>query len=451
MTEAPISPGYPASVVGGELRLPKPPGVIRQFWARHPWLTDSLITALYFIPTFFSGLALGFGPDAPPPWITAAQLAAVAVAGAALLLFRRRHPWLLIGIAWIASLVVYPFGATDVSPMLLALYALAVYRSTRAAWLGFGISVVIASVSSYIAVWAQDGADVAPFGANAPASASQFTIFLLIATLIGITVGNRRRYLNALIDRAHDLARERDQQAQLATALERSRIAREMHDIVSHSLTVMVTLADGSAATAARDPARATEAMQHVAETGRAALADMRRMLGVLAAPAEAAERLAPQPGSSAIPELVESFRAAGLPVQLTTAGAPVDDPNLQLTMYRIVQEGLTNALRYAATARRVDVSVVHADGVIRVEVVDDADTTSTSGVGGGGHGLVGMRERVALYGGTIEAGPGSVRGWRLHAWLESEPQHDDDRAALPRVETDSANSTPPPNRKEPR
>jgi signal transduction histidine kinase len=421
MTEAPISPGYPASVVGGELRLPKPPGVIRQFWARHPWLTDSLITALYFIPTFFSSLAMSFGPDAPSPWITAAQLAAVGVAGAALLLFRRRHPWLLIAVAWLASLVVYPFGATDVSPMLLALYALAVYRSTRAAWLGFGVSVVVASVSSYIAVWAQDGADVAPFGANAPASASQFTIFLLIATLIGVTVGNRRRYLNALIARAHDLARERDQQAQLATALERSRIAREMHDIVSHSLTVMVTLADGSAATTSRDPARAAEAMRHVADTGRAALTDMRRMLGVLAEPGSPAEQLAPQPGTAAIPELVESFRAAGLPVQFTSIGAPIGDPNLQLTVYRIVQEGLTNALRYAANAHRVDLTIEHLEGAVRIDVVDDAENASVSELAGGGNGLVGMRERVALYGGTLEAGPGAQRGWRLHAELRDE------------------------------
>ncbi|MFB6609300.1 sensor histidine kinase [Agromyces sp. NPDC056379] len=424
MTEAPISPGYPASVVGGELRLPKPPGVVRQFWARHPWLTDSLITALYFVPTFFGSIASLFVPEPPPAWIAVAQLVAIAVAAAAILLFRRRRPWLLVIIAWLVCLVVYPFGSTDVLPMLLALYALAVYGSTRSAWIGFAGSTVVATASSYIAVWAHADDTVAPFGANAPASASQFTVLLLIATLIGVTVGNRRRYLNALIARAHDLARERDQQAQLATALERSRIAREMHDIVSHSLTVMVTLADGSAATAGRDPERAAEAMQLVAETGRAALVDMRRMLGVLAEPDETTtcpDELAPQPGTAALPELVERFRAAGLPVQLTTVGPAIVDPNLQLTVYRIVQEGLTNALRYAATAHRVDVSVEHADDMVRVDVIDDAAVASTSELGSGGKGLVGMRERVALYGGTLEAGPGSARGWRLHAELQAE------------------------------
>ncbi|MFB9309551.1 signal transduction histidine kinase [Agromyces hippuratus] len=445
MTEAPISPGYPASVVGGELRLPKPPGVIRQFWARHPWLTDSLITALYFVPTFFGSIATLFVPAPPPAWIAVAQLVAIAVAAAAILLFRRRRPWLLVIIAWLVCLVVYPFGSTDVFPLLLALYALAVYGSTRSAWIGFGGSVVVTTASSYIAVWAHASDTVAPFGANAPASASQFTVLLLIATLIGVTVGNRRRYLNALIARAHDLARERDQQAQLATALERSRIAREMHDIVSHSLTVMVTLADGSAATAGRDPERAAEAMRHVAETGRVALADMRRMLDVLAEPAEAAagpEELAPQPGMAALPVLVERFRTAGLPVKLTTVGPPIVDPNLQLTVYRIVQEGLTNALRYAATAHRVDVTVEHVEGRVRVDVIDDAAVASTSALGSGGKGIVGMRERVALYGGTLEAGPGSARGWRLHAELRDE--------APPSSAPPAPTASPAPNTEDP-
>jgi len=451
MSDASFSPGYPASVVGGELRLPKPPGVIRQFWARHPWLADSLIAALYFVPTFAGTIASAFVGAETPLWIGIAQLLGIAVAGAAILLLRRRRPWLLVIVAWIVCLIVYPFGSTDVLPMLLGLYALAVYGSTRSAWIGFGGSVVVATASSYIAVWAHAGGTVAPFGADAPASATQFTVLLLIATLIGVTVGNRRRYLNALIARAHDLARERDQQARLATAVERSRIAREMHDIVSHSLTVMVTLADGSSATAERDPKRAAEAMRLVAETGRSALADMRRMLGVLAEPADGAantEELAPQPGASDIPTLVDRFRSAGLPVQLTTVGAPIADPNLQLTVYRIVQEGLTNALRYAATAHAVHVTIAQADGIVHVDVVDDAPTTSSPDVASGGHGLVGMRERVALYGGTLEAGPRATRGWRVHAELRA---HDDGSPSTGRPQPSTPpDATPPPEEQRP-
>ncbi|MGW9629273.1 sensor histidine kinase [Agromyces sp. NPDC055520] len=450
MTEAPLSPGYPASVVGGELRLPKPPGVIRQFWARHPRLVDWLVAILYFVPTFAATLAGGFLPEPRPPAAILAGVGGVVGTAAALVFVRRSRPWLLTAVAWIAALCVYPFSSVDVLPMVFALYALAVYRSTRDAWIGFAGSVVVATISTQLAVFVQGRDSVTPFGAPPAASATQFTVLLLIATLVGVTVGNRRRYLNALIDRAHDLARERDQQAQLATALERSRIAREMHDIVSHSLTVMVTLADGSAVTTARDPGRAAEAMGHVAETGRAALADMRRMLGVLAEPGAPVDELAPQPGAAAMPALVESFRTAGLPVHFTTIGAPVGDPNLQLTVYRIVQEGLTNALRYAATAHRVDVTVDHADGIVRVDVVDDAPpsshapaaggagaaatatpapaatTSSAPEIAGGGNGLVGMRERVAVYGGALEAGPRPVRGWRVHAVLRAEttPPH---------------------------
>jgi signal transduction histidine kinase len=413
MTDAPLSPGYPASVVGGELRLPKAPGVVRQFWARHPRLTDALIATLYFVPTFLGTLSFVFASPGPPLWIGLAQLVAVA-ASAATMLVRRNRPWLLMGVAWFGCLVVYPFGSVDLFPMFVALYALAVYRSTRAAWIGFGGSVIVGAAAAF---FARSGDTAAEFGDVAGQSATQAAI-LLIATLIGVTVGNRRRYVNALIARAHDLARERDQQARLATAVERSRIAREMHDIVAHSLTVMVTLADGSAATAERDPGRAAEAMRHVAESGRTALGDMRRMLGVLAEPAVLPADLTPQPGSAAIPELVESFRAAGMPVRLTTTGPSVADPNLQLTIYRIVQEGLTNAFRYAARATRVDVDIEHRDADLLVTVTDDAPSPSTPELEGGGLGLVGMRERVALYGGSLEAGPRAGHGWRLSAVL---------------------------------
>jgi len=423
MTEVRLAPDHPAAVVGGELRLPKAPGVIRRFWARHPRLADGLIAGLYVVPTLLVWVVAASTQAQPPLWLTLAHVATIGAAGAALL-FRRTRPRLLLAAGWLTCLVSAPSAALDAVPILFGLYALAVYRSTRSAWIGLAISVAVGTVSAYLSTWYRTAAELEPIGADSSGTAVGLVVFMLIATLIGVTVGNRRRYLDALIARAHDLARERDQQAQLAAATERARIAREMHDIVSHSLTVMVTLADGSAATAARDPARATEAMQHVAETGRAALADMRRMLGVLAEPdatSEHPEELAPQPGTAALPVLVDRFRAAGLPVQLTTVGPPIADSNLQLTVYRIVQEGLTNALRYAATAHRVDVTVEHADDMVRVDVIDDADVASTSELTSGGKGLVGMRERVALYGGTLEAGPGQQRGWRLRAELRAD------------------------------
>jgi signal transduction histidine kinase len=421
MTEAPLSPGYPASVVGGELRLPKPPGVVRQFWARHPRLTDGLIAAFYFVPGFGATIVEGTGSEPQPAWLIVVQLAAIVAITAALVLFRRSNPWIVLFAAWVASVAIGPFDELDMIPFLLGLYAVAVYVSSRAAWIGLGVTTVVATVSSLLSTVVQGTSTIEPFNSDPWSTSVQIAVAAFIATLIGITVGNRRRYLNALIARAHDLARERDQQAQLATAVERSRIAREMHDIVSHSLTVMVTLADGSAATAERDPGRAAEAMRHVAESGRTALADMRRMLGVLAEPAVLPADLAPQPGSAAIPGLIESFRAAGMPVRLTTTGPSVSDPNLQLTIYRIVQEGLTNAFRYAAGATRVDVDIEHRDTEVRVTVTDDAASPSVPEVEGGGLGLVGMRERVALYGGSLAAGRRAGHGWRLAAVLQTD------------------------------
>ncbi|WP_350349723.1 histidine kinase [Agromyces sp. G08B096] len=431
MTDAPFSPGRPSSAVGGELRLPKPPGVIRQFWARHPRLTDSLIAAAYAIPTFIAAIVMATDSPEPPLWSTLLQLVGIALACAALLLFRRHRPWLVMGVAWAVCFLVVPFSGNDVYPMLFALYGLGTYRSTRSAWVGFAGSVLVATGAAALGAWlATDPAFGRPELSVGPAAtASQYTVIMLVATLIGITVGNRRRYLDALIARAHDLARERDQQAQLAAAAERARIARELHDIVSHGLTVMVTLADGSAATASRDPERAAEVMRSVAETGRDALGEMRRMLGVLTEPGATAAELAPQPGLADLPDLVDGFRDAGMPVRLTTAGVADADPALELVVFRVVQEGLTNALRHAPGAHRVDVRIEHSPTGVVVTVEDDSPPKPghASATRGAGRGLAGLRERLALYGGTLDAGPREGRGWRLRSTL---PPHDDSPAA---------------------
>lgn len=425
MTEAPFSPDRPASAVGGELRLPKPPGVIRQFWARHPRLTDVLIAAIYLLPALLGFVLLANDALQPSIWETVRQLVAVALGTGVLVVFRRSRPWLVMVVAWVLGLTVYPYGTNDVYLMLFALYGLGVYRSTKSAWIGFAGSVAVSTAASYLAPWVAKLSAIpsADTGFSSTAAASQYAVLLLVATLIGVTVGNRRRYLVALIARAHDLARERDQQAQLAAVAERARIARELHDIVSHGLTVMVTLAEGSAATVARDPDRAAEVMRSVAETGRDALGEMRRMLGVLAGPDAEPAELAPQPGLDALPELVEGFRETGLPVTLTTVGAPVDDAASGLAVYRIVQEGLTNALRHGERAHRVEVRVEHQGDRVEITIDDDAPHAGAgdvprSSTRGAGRGLAGLRERAALYGGTLEAGPRAGRGWRLHAVL---------------------------------
>ncbi len=192
-----------------------------------------------------------------------------------------------------------------------------------------------------------------------------------------------------------------------------------MHDIVSHSLTVMVTLADGSARLASAAPDRSAAAMEAVAETGRSALADMRRILGVLGADERDAPEHAPQPGIGELGELVERVRAAGLPVRVTVIGRPPADPGQQLTVYRLVQESLTNALRYAALATAVVLTIEYGEERIRVTVDDDAAVNGPPGQGSG-RGLIGLRERVGLYGGTLTAGPKPGGGWRLRAEFDT-------------------------------
>jgi signal transduction histidine kinase len=302
----------------------------------------------------------------------------------------------------------------DFLAALFGLYAVAVYRSTREGWIAYGVLCAATAVAGVTFAVLYGNRDVAPLDAPPINAFIQVVVLALLVVVIAINIGNRRRYLTALIQRAEQLARERDQQATIATAAERSRIAREMHDIVSHSLTVMITLADGSAALTATAPERSAAAMRQVAETGRSALGDMRRMLGVLSQddPTDAARQ--PQPGANDLASLVETFRSAGLPVRFRSSGTAPGDPGQQLTVYRIVQEALTNVLRYAPAASTVDVVIAYSPQTVTVTVEDDATVHSPAGQGAG-RGLLGIRERVGLYGGTVESGPRSPGGWRVH------------------------------------
>jgi signal transduction histidine kinase len=409
------------------LGLPKPPGFIRTFFRRNPWIVDSVLMGVFYYASIGSILGSASVTDTPIPFVLLSGLLSLAVTAA--ILFRRFVPRILAGLSSALLLAVIPgTGGSSVGglALVIALYALAVYRSARSAWLWTIIGTLAATVGALsgglldVAVLL-----VAFFG---------YGMIFVIATLIGITIGNRARYLDAILDRAAQLARERDQQAQLATASERARIAREMHDIVAHSLTVMIALADGATRAASTDPGRAVDAMAHVSEIGRTSLTDMRRVLGVLTQASNdegsvgdasglqgALAPLAPQPTFDELRPLVESYRAAGLPITLTVSGAVPDDSATQLTVFRVVQEALTNALRYARTPSRVEVGIdFTAPGVARATIVDDGlgALPGTTESLGSGRGLIGMRERVALYGGTVEAGPASPRGWRVQATI---------------------------------
>ncbi|GAA4156470.1 histidine kinase [Gryllotalpicola daejeonensis] len=403
-----------------DLRLPRQPGVVRRFWARHEALADWLIAIFWGLPaTLITLITLETRDHVFGVW--GALVAALLVVGScAGIRLRRTRPVLAFAILCIALLPV-PFVESGPSQLIpvFGVYSLAVYRSNAAAWIG----AAALEVTSTLYVWL-----VSPLGtsrtlAHSPAQWTPiFGIELLIALAIGITVGNRRRYLAALIDRAHQLARERDQQALLAAVAERARIARDMHDVVSHSLTVMVTLAEGSAMTAETDASRAATVMRQVAETGREALTGMRQMLGVLGSEGEEAA-LAPQPTAVDIPRLVERFRELGLPVTLRIDGELPAEPALQLATYRIVQEGLTNALRYSHGPTRVEVLIDAASDPITVVVDDDGLPGMPTPSVGAGQGLLGLRERVSALGGSLASGPHeSGAGWRLAATVPRQP-----------------------------
>jgi len=225
----------------------------------------------------------------------------------------------------------------------------------------------------------------------------------------------RRAQLAALVDRAARLKRERAQEAELAVAAERTRIARDLHDVVAHNVSVMVALADGAQLTAEDAPDQAREAMGHVAATGREALAELRGLLGVLrdGNGAGAPGDLGPQPGIAQLDQLLERVRSAGLEARLRVEGKPVAlGPVAQLTIYRVVQEALTNVLRHAHSASRAEVHLRYREDAVELEILDDG--VPAPGADGAGRGLAGMRERAAVHGAGLEAGPGRTGGWRV-------------------------------------
>lgn len=396
-----------------ELALPRPPGVLRRFWAAHPRLVDILIVVFTGVPALVASIALA--PLSQVPWWAAAGLVAAAAAASVSLLWRRRWPLVPVVVASVVSALPSPMSGGGVLPLVAALYALGAYAVGRTVWIGFAIAAAASVVANLVGT-ATDDVTLA----GRITSAVLAVLFALVAVLIGVSIGGRRRYVDSLVARARDLARERDQEAQLVAAAERARIAREMHDVVSHGLTIVVTLAEGAAAVTPSDPVRGAETMRRVADTGRSALSEMRRLLGVLAEPGDSSP-LTPQPGVGDLNELVERFRETGLPVRLSTSGTVPADPGLGLAVHRIVQESLTNVLRHAPAATRVDVTVACTDHEVRVTVDDDAVAHAAPRTTGSGRGLIGMRERALMYGGSVDAGPRPGGGWRVHAVLHGE------------------------------
>jgi signal transduction histidine kinase len=400
---------------------------------RHPRLVDGVLAVALFLAgvTELLGagarravvagasqtVAKGAGQFAVRGSFTVFLGIVVAAGLAAPVIFRRANPIAayVTAVVFGGIQVVAGFrpAATDLA-ILILLYTLAAYSSRRVSvW---GLAVCLVGSAFAILRWI-NYAEPDVLGRSAIV-AVLFAAPALLAWVLGDSMRYRRAYYANLEERAARLERERDAQARIAAVAERARIARELHDVIAHNVSVMVVQADGASYALASDPARAREALGAISATGRQALAEMRRLLGVLRREENVAtQERAPQPGVGELGELLDQARLAGLPVSFTIEGTPQPLPSgTALAAYRIVQESLTNTRKHAGPVASASVVLRYSPDALVLTISDDG--RGAAAPDGAGHGLTGMRERVALYGGSVAAGPRPGGGFEVVATL---------------------------------
>ncbi len=353
---------------------------------RHPRLVDLGLAAA----TFAVGAAAATRHAHPVAGIVLGALASLV------LLWRRRRPAEVVAAAAAATIATIASGAWPVPFQL----AIAVF-SLGAAQAAYARRVAAAAVAATVATLLVAGQELGTTAFHA--------LFLAAAWFLGDSVGSRRAYVREIEEKAARLERERESEARRAVAEEQARIARELHDIVAHALSVIVVQAGAADDVFERAPGRARAAIRAIDAAARNALADLRRVLGTLQEEVE----YRPQPGLAALDGLIEQVRATGLDVSLVMEGASRPLPAaVDLSAYRIVQEALTNTLKHAQ-ATRASVRVRYGD---ELELEIDDDGRGAVNGAGGGNGLIGMRERAALLGGTLEARGATGGGFRVVA-----------------------------------
>jgi signal transduction histidine kinase len=371
---------------------------------RHPMLVDS-------------GLALVLGViSLPSDGLRYAPVTLLMVVPVA---FRRRVPiWALaVCLACAISQLFGPGPMPSDLAVLVLIYTIAAYRPRRYSVPALIVCLFGAVVATV--VWTplqQDGRIDGLY-----AGALMFGGSALVAWTIGDSMRFRRGYYAALEERANRLEADRHVQAKMAAAAERARIARELHDVIAHNVSVMVVQADGAGYAMRSDPAKAEAALAAIASTGRQALNEMRALLGVLRT-ADDQAALAPLPGLGELRELLDQARSAGLQVSYTLSGAPRDLPEgAELAAYRVVQESLTNTRKHAGPDASASVALRYEPDGLVVEVTDNGIAVPAGD--NAGNGLAGMRERVEMYGGTVQAGPLPSGGFGVLARLPC-PHH---------------------------
>jgi signal transduction histidine kinase len=376
-------------------------------------VTDAALAVAAFLATVF--LVDGPGDTMlirPVDELSVLGVLVFGAAGAALY-WRRRAPLIVLAVALAAWIVMFASDYTHGWATIIALYSAGRYAAN--AWwgaAGAGVASVVVGID----------------GLRGPDPWWQVTVFGSLFMFGAWYIGRRLRLRQ---ERAGQLLRERAGEARRILVEERARIARELHDVVAHRVSLMTVQAGGAKAIVGEDPEAARQAMGAVEEAGRAALDELRHLLGILRPDTGNLDGLGPQPGLADLPRLVEQIRRAGVDVALTTGGLPASLPaRLDLFAYRIVQEALTNVLKHAGSGTRAEVRLRGDRGEIVIEVLDDGRGATVvpepdaAADGAGGHGIVGMRERVLLLGGRLEAGPRAEGGFRVvaHLPVEGEP-----------------------------
>jgi signal transduction histidine kinase len=369
-----------------------------------PRLVDAGLAALVGVPVVSTAIASGAQQDQ-----TLAGLL-FGLAAVLPLLLRRRWPFVALA-AVLAAAAASPVDAQFVFPIAAMLYTIGSWRSWQAT-----LAAAASVVATGLAYQQAGGPDLST------GDLATTAVLCGVAGGVGLYVSARRASVDALRDRAERLDRERELLADRAVAEERVRIAQELHDVVAHNVSLIVVKAQALGATVPDD--RVAEATGGIADLGREAMAEMHRTLKLLRTSEDEAAKRAPQPGLANLDRLLEQSRAAGLDVRLAVEGEPRElSQSLDLSAFRIVQEALTNVRKHAGTAR-ASVTVGYRPQALELSVVDSGDATAgaaTAGAGAGapgGHGLVGMRERATMFGGTLTARPLADRGFEVNAVL---------------------------------
>ncbi|MDN0198029.1 sensor histidine kinase [Streptomyces sp. S.PNR 29] len=392
------------------------------FLRRYPTWVDSVWAVVLFGISLVSESTQRGAEDSPAVVVPLALLLCLVIA------LRRRMPERMLLLAIGVGLAQL---ALDVATMpadfalLVITYTVAANGARWASRLALAVGLCAASLAQLR--WPTEQTGVA----GNIALVVLKTVPFALAWVLGDSIRTRRAYFAQLEERAARLEKEREAQAKVAVAAERARIARELHDVVAHNVSVMVVQADGAAYVLDAAPDQAKKALETISSTGRQALAEMRRLLGVLrTGEHQEAGEYVPQPDVQQIEELVEQCRGSGLPVDFKVEGTPRPLPSgVELTAYRIVQEALTNTRKHGGPNAGASVRLVYFDDGLGLLVEDDGkgaphELYEEGGLDGQGHGLIGMRERVGMVGGTLDAGPRPGGGFRISALLPLKPAH---------------------------